>query len=498
MDHRGSGILLHLTSLPSLYGIGDMGPKAFEFVDFLVASKQKYWQILPMNPTDLTFDNSPYHSFSAFAFNPLLISPESMVEDGLVEPEQLRSLPKFPLDRVDYRRAFLLKKHIFGLAYDGFKKNRHREGFDRFCSENASWLDNHSLFMALKTRYHGLSWSQWPPEIRKRLPDAVEATRNDLQDEAQKEKFLQYLVDKQWRRLKNYCDQNGIQIIGDIPIYIVYDSVDLWTHPELFKLDSNKSPYVVAGVPPDYFSETGQLWGNPLYNWDAMKERKFDWWIKRLERNLQVFDWVRIDHFRGFVGYWEVPAGDTTAIHGRWVKAPASTFFNEVKKRLPSLPIIAEDLGTITSDVREIMAHFGFPGMKVLLFAFGDDNPEHPYLPHTYEKNCLAYTGTHDNNTVRGWYKCEAKPEEKKRLFRYLGKEVSEDHIHWEFIKLGMKSAANTFMVPMQDVLGLGEDARMNKPATTSGNWRWRLMSSQLTASLAEKLASATETYGRA
>jgi len=498
MDQRGSGVLLHVTSLPSLYGIGDLGLKAFEFADFLAASKQKYWQILPLNPTDPAFDNSPYHSFSAFAFNPLLISPELMIEEGLVDRGDLQSLLNFPTERVDYSRALLLKENIFFSAYERFKERTYKEGFDKFCSENASWLDDYSLFMALKSRFPAKSWNEWPSEIRDRQPEAIKTVKDELQDEIQMEKFLQYVFDKQWKGLKNYCNQRGILIIGDIPIYVVYDSVDVWAHPELFRLDSNRKPDVVAGVPPDYFSETGQLWGNPLYRWDAMKERKFDWWIMRLEHNLQLFDWVRIDHFRGFVGYWEVPAKETTAINGRWIQAPALDFFNEVKKRFPSLAIIAEDLGTITPDVKEIMEHFAFPGMKVLLFAFGEDNPEHPYLPHTYEKNCLVYTGTHDNNTVKGWFKSEAKPEDRKRLFRYLGRRVSEKDVHWEFIELGMISVANTFIVPMQDVLGLEEDARMNRPGTTRGNWRWRLMPKQLSASLVEKLAEMTKVCDRA
>jgi len=498
MDQRRSGVLLHITSLPSVYGIGDFGPKAFEFADFLAASKQKYWQILPLNPTDTAFDHSPYHSYSAFALNPLLISPESMIEEGLFDPKNFQSPENFPAERVDYSRALMLKKNIFYSAYECFKGKAHKEDFEEFCSENAPWLDDYSLFMALKTRFRGRSWNKWPFEIRDRHREAIKALKNELQAEIQKEKFFQHVFDQQWKRLKKYCNQKGIRIIGDIPIYVVYDSVDLWTHPELFKLDSNRRPCVVAGVPPDYFSETGQLWGNPLYRWNVLKETKFDWWIMRLRRNLQLFDLVRIDHFRGFVGYWEVPAEDSTAINGKWVQAPALEFFNEVKKEFPSLPIIVEDLGTITPDVKEIMEHFAFPGMKVLLFAFGEDNPEHPYLPHTYERNCLVYTGTHDNNTVKGWFKREAKPEDRKRLFRYLGKQVSYKDIHWEFIRLGMMSVANTFVAPMQDVLGLGEEARMNRPATTSGNWRWRLKPKQLTISLAEKLAEITETYGRA
>ncbi len=498
MDQRGSGVLLHLTSLPSEYGIGDLGLQSFEFADFLAASKQKYWQILPLNPTDLAHDNSPYHSFSAFALNPFLISPNSMMEEGLITPTDVPSPLNFPPDRVDYRHALLLKELIFCSAYERFKKKIRKEGFEKFCSENASWLDDYSLFMALKTRFRGQSWSKWPPDIRDRQPAAMKTMKKELQEEIGKEKFLQYIFDQQWKRLKDYCNHRGIRIIGDIPIYVVYDSVDLWAQPELFKLDSNRRPSVVAGVPPDYFSETGQLWGNPLYRWDAMRERKFEWWSRRLERNLQLFDWVRIDHFRGFVGYWEIPAEDTTAKNGRWVKAPAWDFFTELKRRFPSLPVIAEDLGTITTDVKEIMDHFGFPGMKILLFAFGEDNPEHPYLPHTYQENCLVYTGTHDNNTVRGWFRREAKPKDKKRLFRYIGRIVPEREIHWEFIKLGAESAANTFIVPMQDLLGLGEEARMNKPATKRGNWRWRLLTEQMNLSLAEKLAVMTETCSRA
>ncbi len=497
MDRRGSGVLLHISSLPSPYGIGDLGPKAYDFADFLATSRQRVWQILPLNPTDLAFDNSPYHSYSAFAFNPLFISPDLLAEESLLDRRDLKGLPEFPDERVDFRSVRQFKRKTLHSAYENFKKNGNMEDFEKFCIENASWLDDYSLFTVLKSRFGTQSWSEWPPEIRNRESEALNTVQKELQEELRKAKFLQYVFDKQWKRLKGYCNQKGVLIFGDLPIYVVYDSADLWLYPELFKLDSRRKPYVVAGVPPDYFSKTGQLWGNPLYRWDVLKRTRYDWWIRRMEHNLRLFDWVRLDHFRGFVGYWEVPAKERTAINGKWMQAPAMDFFRELKRRFRALPVVAEDLGIITPDVKEVMERFNFPGMKILLFAFGEDNPEHPYLPHTYKKNCLVYTGTHDNNTVKGWFKSEATPEDRKRLFRYLGKTVSEKDVHWEFIELGMMSAANTFIVPIQDVLGLGEEARMNKPATRRGNWCWRLLSERLTLSLAEKLAEMTETYGR-
>ena len=312
------------------------------------------------------------------------------------------------------------------------------------------------------------------------------------------QKFLQYVFFQQWNSLRSYCNQRGIQIFGDIPIYVEHDGVDVWTNPELFKLDNGKKPQVVAGVPPDYFSETGQRWGNPIYRWDVLKDTGYAWWIRRLQHNIKLFDLIRIDHFRGFVGYWQVPAGEANAINGRWVEAPAEDFLNALLRRFPQLPIIAEDLGVITPDVREIMHRFELPGMKVLLFAFGDDLPTNPYIPHNLPRNCVLYTGTHDNNTTRGWFEREAAPEIKERLFRYLGREVPAEYIHWELIRLAMMSVANMVIFPMQDILGLGEEARMNRPATSQGNWQWQLSPEQLTPSLAERLLGMTELYGRA
>jgi len=498
MKRRGSGILLHVTSLPSPYGIGDLGPWAYRFVDFLTETKQSFWQLLPLNPTDPAYDNSPYHSISAFAGNSLLISPELMVRDGLLAKADVKTLPNFPDGRVDYEAIIAYKKKLFYLAYKRFKKTKNNYKYERFRSENSHWLDNFALFISLKAHFHGQAWKEWPPEIRDRQQEALKSLKKELHDRIEMEKFLQYIFNQQWSSLKRYCNQKGIQIIGDIPIYVDYDSVDLWTNPEIFKLDNEKRPYAVAGVPPDYFSETGQLWGNPVYRWEVLKERGYDWWVQRMEHTLNLFDVVRVDHFRGLVAYWEVPAGEKTAINGRWVEVPVEDFFNALLKRFSYLPIIAEDLGVITPDVREIMQRFEFPGMKVLLFAFGEDHPMHPYLPHTYDKHYVAYTGTHDNNTMRGWFETEAKPEDKERLFRYLGREISLQDIHWEFIRLAMMSVANLAIIPMQDILGLGKEARMNRPATSKDNWRWRLLSEQLTPSLAGRLLEMTEIYGRA
>jgi len=498
MRKRGSGVLLHITSLPSPYGIGDFGPGAYAFADFLAASKQKYWQILPINPTDPVFDNSPYHSFASLAANPLLISPELLIQEGLLASRDLESLPELPNEKVDFSRVIPLKNKIYELAYDRFKGKACKEDFEEFCEEMASWLEDYAMFVALKSCFQKKVWSEWPSDIKNRESGTIQIYRSELYEEINKAKFFQYVLNKQWLRLKDYCNRNGILIFGDIPIYVVHDSVDVWTHPEIFKLDSEGEPVVVAGVPPDYFSETGQLWGNPLFRWDVLKRTGYGWWIRRLEHNLKLFDVIRIDHFRGFVGYWEIPAKASTAVDGKWVQAQAMDFFEHLDRMFPSLPVVAEDLGTITPDVEEIRRRFGFPGMKVLLFAFGEDNPDHPYLPHTYEKNWVVYTGTHDNNTVRGWFEKEANTEDKRRLFRYLGRHITEQEVHREFIELGMKSLADTFIVPMQDLLGLGEEARMNRPATKKGNWRWRLLPGQLTSLLAENFAELTKASDRA
>jgi 4-alpha-glucanotransferase len=498
MKRRGSGILLHITSLPSAYGIGDLGPEAYRWADFLAETKQGIWQILPLNPTELAHGNSPYQSISAFAGNPLLISPELMVRDGFIAQSDVENVPNYPKGRVDYPVVIASKERIFRVAYERFQQEGKRHEYERFCTENSTWLDDFALFMALTGHFSEKAWTEWPQEIRDRHPEALESLKDELRDEVEKAKFLQYVFFEQWRALKDYCNHHGIQIFGDIPIYVIHNSVDVWTNPELFDLDDERKPSVVAGVPPDYFSETGQLWGNPIYRWDVLRERGYGWWIQRVGHNLTLFDLIRIDHFRGLIGYWEVPAGEANAVNGQWVEAPAENFFNALLRRFPQLPIIAEDLGVITPDVREIMHRFELPGMKVLLFAFGQDLPTNPYIPHNLPRKCVLYTGTHDNNTTRGWFEREATPEIKERLFRYLGKEVSAVRVHWELIRLAMMSVANMVIFPMQDILGLGEEARMNRPATTEGNWQWQLLPEQLTPSIADKLRGMTELYGRA
>ncbi len=411
--------------------------------------------------------------------------------------DEAETSTEFPPGRVSYLAARGAKVRMLDLAYERFKPKRGEEEYERFCSENSYWLEDFVLFVALKSHFEGRDWSEWPPEIRDRAPDPLRDAGKLLQEKMKKEKFLQYLFFRQWFSLKRYCHERRIQIIGDLPIYVNFDSVDVWTNPEAYKLNEQKRPTFVAGVPPDYFSNTGQLWGNPVYDWDVLKKDGFEWWVRRMGYVLKLFDAVRIDHFRGLVAYWEIPAHEKNAIHGWWVPAPAEDLFNTLADHFGHLPVMAEDLGFITPDVREIKERFRFPGMKVLLFAFGENQPMHPYLPHTYEQQCAVYTGTHDNNTIRGWFEKEATPEEKKRLFRYLGREVSVEEIHWEIIRLAMMSVADTAIFPMQDILGLGEETRMNRPAHSDGNWHWRFLPEQLTPAISEKLLEMTETYGR-
>ncbi len=495
---RGSGILLHITSLPSKFGIGDLGPAAYQFADFLSQTAQSFWQVLPLNPTDpISGGNSPYSSFSAFAGNKLLISPELLYREGFLEKSDLEEVTPFPPQRVNYPAVLEYKNQIFNKAFAQFKKNECDFEFDKFCEESEEWLDDYALFIALKNHYHGKVWSDWPESLRDKQEEALNSVRQRLTREIEKEKFLQYIFFKQWTELKHYCNQNGIQIIGDVPFYISYDSADVWTNPELFKLDENKKPTHVAGVPPDYFSETGQLWGNPVYRWDAMQGTGYRWWIKRIEHNLKYFDFIRVDHFRGFAAYWEVPASETTAINGRWVNSPGIDFFKTLLRRFPNLPIIAEDLGVITPDVRELIHEFEFPGMRLLMFAFNQNLPNHPYAPHNHIENCVVYTGTHDNNTARGWFEQDATEEEKQWLFKYLGREITAEEVSDELVRLAMMSVANMVILPIQDVLGLGAEARMNRPSSTEGNWEWRLSAEQLNQEVIHKLREITELYGR-
>ena len=474
-----------------------MGPAAYRFADFLHESKQRYWQILPLSPTNSAHGNSPYHSMSAFAGNPLLISPEFLMRDGLISQKTLSSLPNFAPDRVNYAAVEASRTGFFDELSDRFKAGKPGNDYETFCVRHAAWLDDFSLFVALKSHFSEKAWTEWPVEMRDRQPKALREAEYELRKPAEQVRFLQFLFYKQWNALKRYCNEKNIEIIGDIPIYVVHDSVDVWAHPAQFKLDPQKRPAVVAGVPPDYFSETGQLWGNPVYRWDILKEKNYAWWVRRFSHNLDLFDIARVDHFRGFVGYWEVPEREKNAINGRWMGAPAMDFFTHLTARFPSFPIIAEDLGIITPDVEKVMDHFGFPGMKVLLFAFGNDLATNPYVPHNHIRNCVVYTGTHDNNTARAWFEKEATFEDKRRISLYFGRELSDGDFSRELIRIAMMSVADKVIFPMQDLLGLGEEARMNRPARKEGNWQWRLQAKHLTPEFGENLRELTEIYGR-
>ncbi|HHN65642.1 MAG TPA: 4-alpha-glucanotransferase [Nitrospirae bacterium] len=498
MKKRQSGILLHITSLPSRYGIGDFGEGAYWFADLLQATGQSLWQILPLNPTLTVHGNSPYNSISAFAGNPLLISPDILLSEGYLREDDTRDMPAFSDNEVSYDKVSEYKVKLLMRAYYRVRDRLgDDEEFQAFKERNAYWLDDYALFVALKEHFEGRVWNEWPDDLKKRHPGALQRYRRVLKEKIQMECFFQYLFYRQWTALRRYCNERGIRLMGDIPIYVHYDSVDVWSHPEVFQLNGDRRPLFVAGVPPDYFSSTGQLWGNPLYNWDYLKETGYRWWIERIGHNLELFDLFRVDHFRGFVAYWQVRAGEKTAIKGHWVKAPARDFFSSLLNHFGDLPIIAEDLGVITPDVVEVMEHFGFPGMKILLFAFGEDNPAHPYLPHNYGENYIVYTGTHDNNTTVGWFRNETSREDRQRLFEYIGRVVTEEDVHWELIRLAMMSVARMAIFPMQDILGLDESARMNRPSTRRGNWKWRLRKELVSDSIRERLLRMTTIYNR-
>jgi 4-alpha-glucanotransferase len=490
---------LHVSSLPSEYGIGDLGPEAYRWIDFLARARQGFWQVLPLNPTTPSGHNSPYQAASVFAGNPLLISPTALLDDGFLREEDLSGLPAFPADRVDYHEAAAARERLLDAAYGHFTAARRpTAGYGDFCEKNSSWLDDYALFMALRRRFPERPWPEWPKAARDREYETLAKLRGELSETMERERFLQYLFFKQWSRLKGYANERGVQILGDLPFYVGYDSADVWCTPGLFKLDDSKQKKYVAGVPPDYFSGTGQLWGNPVYEWPEHARTGYAWWIERIRHNLGLFDIVRIDHFRGFAAHWEVPAGLDTAVHGSWATGPGAHFFDRLLRFVPFARIIAEDLGTITADVRELMHAYDLPGMKVLLFAFDGESASNPYLPHNHVPNSVLYTGTHDNNTVRGWFENEANPEQKVRLGDYLGFLPSGTDVHWSMIRLAMMSVSELAVIPMQDVLGLGEGARMNRPSVAAGNWEWRMQPGQAAPDLAEKLARLAAIYGRA
>ncbi|MCC9078423.1 4-alpha-glucanotransferase [Litorilinea aerophila] len=492
---RQSGILLHPTSLPGPYGIGSFNQAAYQWVDFLHRTRQTLWQVLPLGPTG--YGDSPYQSFSSFAGNPYLISLEELVADGLLDGQVLEQAPPFPADRVDYGAIYRWKLPVLREVANSFGRRAspaQQEEFEHFCAENAHWLDDFALFMALKDAHNGLPWNQWPMELRAREPQAIAQAARQHAAAVHNHKLNQWLFYRQWQRLKDYANQRDIQIIGDIPIFVAMDSSDTWTNPQGFHLDEAYQPTMVAGVPPDYFSATGQLWGNPLYRWERMKEDGYRWWLGRIRAALRLYDIVRIDHFRGFAAYWEVPAQEETAVNGRWVPGPGADFFATVRRELGELPIIAEDLGEITPDVIALRNQFQLPGMKILQFAFSTDASD-KFLPHNYRRNFVVYTGTHDNDTSRGWYEHSATDKERdffRRYFRTDGHDAA-----WTLIEAAMRSVAAMAVVPLQDVLNLGTEARMNLPGRASGNWTWRFQAHQLTPEIEARLLEATTLFGR-
>jgi len=492
---RHSGILLHPTSFPGPYGIGDLGPEAYRFVDWLSSAGQTIWQTLALGPTG--YGDSPYASFSAFAGNPLLISPEQLLEEGDLEPADLHHLPGFPADRVDFGWIVKWKDELLRRAAARFFSSGDPQRFSRFeefCAANAGWLDDYALFMALKAAHRMALWTSWKPDLAHHLPEALFHWQERHQAEVNYHRYLQYRFFSQWRVLKEYANSLGIRIMGDVPIFVAHDSADVWAHSNYFYLDQEGNPTVVAGVPPDYFSKTGQRWGNPLYRWDLMAERDYDWWVERIRHTFTTVDLLRIDHFRGFEAYWEVPASEPTAVEGRWVKGPGEELFNRIFDQLGPLPIIAEDLGVITPEVDALREQFDFPGMGVLQFAFDEGGAENRFLPFNHTRRMVIYTGTHDNDTTLGWFR--SMPSRVKRMVRsYLG--TSGRDICRDMIRLAMGSVADYCIIPLQDVLGLGSEARMNLPGRAGGNWQWRYSAGALNEELAADLKEMVELFGR-
>ncbi len=495
-SQRLSGVLLHVTSLPSYGGIGDFGPAAYGFVEFLVAAKQRLWQVLPLNPTG--YGSSPYSALSAFAGNATLISLERLVEQGWIAAERIEGLPGHE-GPCDFEAAFARKLPLVEEAAANFLDNagpEDRGRFQRFAQDNISWLTDWALFSVLRRRFELKSWIDWPEAYAFRDPDTLTALMNDSGRELAIEQVVQFFFQEQWAALRAYCAERKIRILGDVAIFVSYDSADVWTHPDIFELDENRKPTRVSGVPPDYFSSTGQRWGNPLYKWSLLQEHGFDWWIARFRRALALYDSVRLDHFRGFEAYWSISADEETAMNGHWVKAPGQALFNRLKEVLGDLPFLAEDLGLITPEVDELREFFGMPGMRILQFGFAEQGG-HLYLPHRYVCNTVVYTGTHDNNTTLGWWREDTTPDERKHVQIYTRPIEHDGDICWTMIKLAAASVANVCIFPLQDVLHLGTEARMNRPSAAVGNWAWRYSLGELHPDFAAKLAAITEMTDR-
>jgi len=495
---RSAGILLHPTSLPGKFGIGDLGNEAYKFIDFLKEAGQTLWQTFPLGPTG--YGDSPYQCFSAFAGNPLLISPEKLKEDGFLSEDDLKDNPQSNPIKIDYGQAINYKKFILKQAYNNFKSNANglEKDFEKFCESQINWLNDFALFMACKDHHGGAVWSSWEKGLVQREKKVLDEWTKKLSDEIQYQKFIQFNFFRQWQSLRKYANENGIKIIGDMPIFIAYDSSDLWANQNLFTVDEEGNLTFVAGVPPDYFSATGQLWGNPLYNWDEMEKDDFLWWRKRFSSLFGLVNIVRIDHFRGFEAYWKIPGGEKTAQKGKWTKAPGEKLFKSLKKHLGELPILAEDLGVITPPVEALRDQFGFPGMKVLQFAFGT-KMETKFLPHNYIPDCVVYTGTHDNDTTKAYFEKEKSNKGRNDIYEHVQVYLNYfgDDILKELIRVAYASVANIVIIPMQDILNLDTEARMNFPSTTGGNWAWRFSWNQIADNLAKHYFGLTQLYER-
>ena len=494
---RSAGILLAISSLPSKYGIGSFSKEAYRFIDWLRSAHQSYWQILPMGPTG--YGDSPYQSFSTFAGNPYFIDLDTLVDQGLLTDRECREIDWGDDGRyVDYRTIYEGRYPILRKSYERWKMTDSME-FSMFMDENKEWIYDYSLFMAVKDSLGGISWTEWPQDIRNRQPDAVQQMQIKLADEIHFQQYMQYLFYTQWNALKSYANKNHIRIIGDIPIYVAMDSADVWAHPELFRLDEDRRPYEVAGCPPDGFSETGQLWGNPIYDWELNRQTGYSWWIARMRHSYKLYDVVRIDHFRGFDEYYAIPAGSKNAVVGKWEKGPGMDLFDAVKEKLGKISIIAEDLGYITDSVRQLVKDSNFPNMKVLEFAFDARDSYEPceYLPFTYYNNCVVYTGTHDNETLLGWLK-HINDYTLGYIKDYIGRDipVGQEMVD-EIIRLAHSSVADLCIIPLQDYLGLGNEARINTPSTLGDNWKWRVTKDKLTDKLADKIRKYTNVYRR-
>ena len=487
---RSSGVLMHISSLPNRFGIGSLGREAYAYVDFLARAGQRYWQLLPMGPTG--YGDSPYQLFSASAGNPYFIDLDLLLAAGLLTEEEARPHLTGP-GPVDYGRLYAQRFGLFRLAF-ARGRGRDLEAQAAFAREHAGWLEDYALFMALKAHFNMVAYTDWPEAVRLREAGAVANYRDRLAEDAAFYAYLQYLFFQQWNSLKAYAASKGLKLIGDLPIYVSMDSADVWARPEVFQLQADRRPAWVSGVPPDYFSADGQLWGNPLYDWDALKRTGYGWWLERIKSSVRLFDVLRIDHFRGLESYWRVPAGETTARNGAWVQGPGMDFIQAVRGAFPGLAVIAEDLGYLTPAVRKLVADSGYPGMKVLQFAFDSREPS-DYLPHNYSPHCVCYTGTHDNTTALGWF-AEADGADVALARQYLGLNAQEG-LAWGMVRGGMSSVANLFVAQMQDYLGLPSAARMNIPGTTAGNWRWRMLPGAASPALADKIARYTRLYGR-